>query len=328
MFDVAIPKLLKTQKVDAGEDAFFGIRLHNFVALGVADGVGGWVECGVDPSEFAWSLMNNIAATAMHSTSRSIDESCIPEPVDMLETGYAQVANQREVEAGSSTACILTLCAKTGMLRSANLGDSSYVIIRDLSSIVYQPADQQHFFNCPYQLTIVPPPERKKYKRKRTSSSFKLHGPNPMHGDSTWVLDELEYDDDPTTSINPDAVLDRPRDADIWQESLKHGDVVVLATDGFFDNVDVADECIPVVRTCLAHWIAEGGLEATTGSDDIAYQMARTCAKKLTELAVTYQGDPRKMTPFAKNAQLHGINYIGGKIDDVTVLVAIVRRAR
>ncbi|KAF8924235.1 hypothetical protein BGZ58_002010, partial [Dissophora ornata] len=46
-------------RVDAGEDAFFHVSTPSRVALGVADGVGGWSEMGVDPALFSWALMNN-----------------------------------------------------------------------------------------------------------------------------------------------------------------------------------------------------------------------------------------------------------------------------
>eukprot|EP00122_Pirum_gemmata_P011712 Pgem_evm1s10854 len=49
-------------KDDCGEDAYFmyandpdGIGDY----MGVADGVGGWQDLGVNPALFSWSLMNN-----------------------------------------------------------------------------------------------------------------------------------------------------------------------------------------------------------------------------------------------------------------------------
>ena len=42
-----------------GDDAFFVATNRRVCALGVADGVGGWADIGVDPSLFALNLMNN-----------------------------------------------------------------------------------------------------------------------------------------------------------------------------------------------------------------------------------------------------------------------------
>src|SRR4051812_36188825 len=57
---------------------------------------------------------------------------------------------------GSSTACILSLCKVTGTLRASNLGDSAFLLIRD-NKCIYESPSQQHFWNCPYQLTVLPP---------------------------------------------------------------------------------------------------------------------------------------------------------------------------
>lgn len=40
-----------------GEDAFCVTELKSHYLFGVADGVGGWVSQGVDPSLFSWALM-------------------------------------------------------------------------------------------------------------------------------------------------------------------------------------------------------------------------------------------------------------------------------
>lgn len=42
-------------KVAVGEDAFFASS--DGTALGVADGVGGWILRGIDPGEYARTLM-------------------------------------------------------------------------------------------------------------------------------------------------------------------------------------------------------------------------------------------------------------------------------
>lgn len=43
----------KVGKVDAGEDAFFQTCTPSGLALGVADGVGGWADVGVDPGKIS-----------------------------------------------------------------------------------------------------------------------------------------------------------------------------------------------------------------------------------------------------------------------------------
>jgi hypothetical protein len=57
-----IPYWKRTQvgKVDAGEDAFFHTSTRKGLALGVADGVGGWAEVGVDPGKLTYSYFKRL----------------------------------------------------------------------------------------------------------------------------------------------------------------------------------------------------------------------------------------------------------------------------
>ena len=57
---------------------------------------------------------------------------------------------------GSSTACILTLDTSNGMLYSANIGDSGYLILRN-GEMIQESTTLTHYFNCPYQLSHPPP---------------------------------------------------------------------------------------------------------------------------------------------------------------------------
>lgn len=56
---------------------------------------------------------------------------------------------------GSSTACIIALHNEKGILHTANLGDSGFVVIRK-NVIVHRSEEQQHYFNSPFQLAIHP----------------------------------------------------------------------------------------------------------------------------------------------------------------------------
>lgn len=53
-------KRSKVGKVDAGEDAFFHTNTPYGMALGVADGVGGWADAGVDPGNFSSGIFRFI----------------------------------------------------------------------------------------------------------------------------------------------------------------------------------------------------------------------------------------------------------------------------
>jgi protein phosphatase PTC7 len=92
-----------------GEDASFISDDGN--GLGVADGVGGWSEIGVDPALYARALMK--------FAKEGYDKSSLRDPKEILQ--YA--AHKASRIQGSSTACILVFNPKNGMISAANLGD-------------------------------------------------------------------------------------------------------------------------------------------------------------------------------------------------------------
>ncbi|ORX50899.1 protein serine/threonine phosphatase 2C [Hesseltinella vesiculosa] len=255
--------------VDAGEDAFFQTCTPGGLALGVADGVGGWSEVGVDPALFSWTLMNNAASAA--KSEKQLDAHHI------LDKAFDRLVQDGKVQAGSSTACILNMCKATGKMTTCNLGDSAFLLIRD-QKVVYESPSQQHYFNCPYQLTVVPQnyPDRELY------------------------------------------VTDMPKDGDKKSFFLKDGDVIVLATDGYFDNV-YSHETLAMVNK---------ELEQLSENDDDESMLAlvRRLSKSLTDTAKRLSLDPKRLSPWAKGAQAHGSNYTGGKVDDIVCLVTLVRQ--
>lgn len=66
----------------------------------------------------------------------------------ILDRAFCKLKHDRNVPAGSSTACILDLCNATGKMTTCNLGDSAFLLIRD-EKVIYQSQSQQHYFNCP-----------------------------------------------------------------------------------------------------------------------------------------------------------------------------------
>ncbi|KAF9344029.1 Protein phosphatase PTC7 [Mortierella sp. AD094] len=289
---------LRVGKVDAGEDAFFHVSTPSRVALGVADGVGGWSEVGVDPALFSWALMDNAESVA-RLTDIDVDHADPKNaqvankiPLDaqsILDGAYSELIQSGKVEAGSSTACILSLCKMTGTLRASNLGDSAYLLIRD-NKCIYESPSQQHFWNCPYQLTVLPPGY-------------------PGAGQH---------------------VMDTPKDAAQTTHQLQDGDVIVLATDGFWDNV-FSKEAIELVDRELGdiiqqsknrNKVANGENLTPNGSDSDIVGRVRALSQRLTNTARRFSLDQKRVSPFSQSAR-HIRS--GGKIDDITVIVTLVR---
>ena len=84
------------------------------------------------------------------------------------------------------------------------------------------------------------------------------------------------------------------------------GDVIVLGTDGLFDNV-----FDPEVAALVA-----ASLQA--GMDPQA------AAQRIAAVAQMRAKDRLYRSPFARAAEAAGYYYLGGKLDDITVVVSYV----
>jgi len=101
---------------------------------------------------------------------------------------------------------------------------------------------------------------------------------------------------------------DSPESAHQSHFAIEDGDVILLATDGVFDNVPQ-----PLL---VAEMSKLGGVK-----DEIFVQQT---ANSIALMARTLAFDGRYMSPFAQRARDYGIQAIGGKPDDITVLLATV----
>ncbi|XP_043713344.1 probable protein phosphatase 2C 55 [Telopea speciosissima] len=119
-----------------GEDAHF--ICVDEQAIGVADGVGGWADLGVDAGQYARELMFNSVNAIQEEPKGSIDSARV------LEKAHLSTKAK-----GSSTACIIALTDQG--LHAINLGDSGFIVVRDGCTVFRSPV-QQHGFNFTYQL--------------------------------------------------------------------------------------------------------------------------------------------------------------------------------
>ncbi|XP_074093854.1 protein phosphatase PTC7 homolog isoform X3 [Cotesia typhae] len=106
-----------------------------------------------------------------------------------------------------------------------------------------------------------------------------------------------------------DLVLsDSPESADTSTFGVENGDVILLATDGVFDNVP--DQLLVTEMRKV-----EGERDPTK-----IQGVANTIAWMARSLAF----DGNFLSPFAQSARQNGIEAIGGKPDDITVLLATI----
>lgn len=222
---------------EAGEDAilFERMRGDGDIAFGVSDGVGGWSEEGIDPALFSQSLMYHSAqyAKAFHAcperleTEEQDDNSTgIPQeestldatPSKILDYAYMKTLEQKEVPAGSATACILTFDASKGILRAANLGDSGFILLRPAINSE-EAIDKDHLSTTAVKLSV---------HHQSKPQVFGFNAP--------FQLSKL-----PVEYRSENQIDCTPQKADLYKERVLDGDLVLVATDGFWDNVSVSE---------------------------------------------------------------------------------------
>ncbi|OMP02404.1 phosphatase 2C (PP2C)-like protein [Corchorus olitorius] len=242
-----IPHPNKVEK--GGEDAFF-VSNFNGGVIAVADGVSGWAEQNVDPSLFSKELMAN-------ASSLVGDEEVDYDPQILIRKAHAATSSK-----GSATA-IIAMLERNGILKVANVGDCGLRIIRK-GQIIFSTSPQEHYFDCPYQL------------------SSELVG-------QTYL------------------------DAVVSTVELVEGDTIVMGSDGLFDNVFDPE----IVSTLALH-------------TDVV-----EAAKALANLARNHSMDSSFDSPYSLEARskgfdvpfwkkILGMKLIGGKLDDITVIVGQV----
>lgn len=117
-----------------GEDAFF----VEGNCAGVFDGVSGaYATRGVDPRRYSQML----AALTQAGVKQLGSENAVKAAISAAEAN---------TEIGASTACVVGM-DEFGRMFGINLGDSGFRIIRG-NRMIWRTREDQHFFNCPYQL--------------------------------------------------------------------------------------------------------------------------------------------------------------------------------
>lgn len=165
-------------------------------------------------------------------------------------------ASQENDQAGASTACVVGM-EPSGRLFGVNLGDSGVLVVRDGKKL-FATTPQQHFHNCPYQLT-----------------SIANAGVNS--GDSLAMGQNVQL-------------------------KLKENDVLCLASDGLWDNMEMAE---------IVQRVGRG--EDTQGVAD-----------SLSDQVMINQQDLKFRSPFQIGAEKAGQDWQGGKEDDLTIVIARV----
>ncbi|OQR88517.1 T-cell activation protein phosphatase 2C [Thraustotheca clavata] len=270
---------------NCGEDAYSVASGDKYLSIGIADGVGGWTESGVDPSAFSLALVSGSKDAFEKSTVRE------QKPLDLMKKGYEVVVSGGDANPGGSTAVFLVLDKETGYLDTANLGDSGYLIVRN-GALLFRSVEQTWAFNAPYQLSLYP----------------------------TWMH-------------SPDVDPYSPDDSFLTNHVVKAGDVVIIGSDGLFDNVfdhEILDEtqrfldAVYKKHPMYYEQINENDADPLPILSKTAQEFQQAMidlSYSLTLMANSFAHDQGRESPFSKLAREgYGYQFNGGKVDDTTVI--------
>jgi serine/threonine protein phosphatase PrpC len=168
---------------------------------------------------------------------------------------------------GSSTACIVALHKEKRILHTANLGDSGFVVIRS-NSIVHRSQEQQHYFNSPFQLAIHPTMQDSRFIADRYDNTNRRLVANLLfrcflvelkqacsllfcHSTVIGVANEIKKEREreresrrldtsiDIVHVSVEFLLDfsSPDFASITAFNVEENDLIVIATDGLWDNL-------------------------------------------------------------------------------------------
>jgi len=297
------PSIFSSIQKFSGEDAFFMshvARSNRHVVLGLADGVGGWQDQGINPGLFSHGLCRYMA----DATWRPEKESDL-KPLNVLQKGYDQVKADKKVVAGGSTATVAT-AQPDGSLEVANLGDSGFLILSP-GKVSYKSEPQTHAFNTPYQLSKLTP--RMEAQRaifgsggqiSESPSASDITHHNLRHGDIALFASDGLWDNLSAMEVLKivSSVMEKQGH---WKASAKAESPETAVND---DSLRALQPTRP-----------------EEADKDLAGHLAYAVMREAKLLS----HDQKRDGPFAKEVHkaFPGEPYHGGKVDDICVVVCV-----
>ena len=333
-----------------GEDAYFietkkdDANDSNELSLGVADGVYMWRWEGVDAGLYSRALLREAAKTFMSATkvqegSISADDAAsssssspssssssdsvssssetpksTSDPSFMLERAFHAVT-EKNVK-GSTTCVLLTLDSRLGVLNAANIGDSGYLVAR-LSSGASSSSSSSSSSSDGIAAGL------------HSSNNNENGGAEKVERFIAYRSPPQEHDFGRPFQLGHHEATDTPADAMLSTFFLENDDVIVVGTDGLWDNVS-EKEILSIIENRIK---SSSSTSASTSSSLLGSNHAFSnkkevdaCAKELTQKAFEHANDRSRTTPYSLAATEHfDMVYSGGKKDDITVLVCKVK---
>jgi len=319
-----------TDDVSLSEDAHFVAHVslpdepgqvpRKLIYAGVADGVGSWREYDVDPREFSHALMQECENVLREADVAANPRTKVPKggsddemfrriltPAEIMRQAYNRVKADNIV--GSSTACIALFDGIRHQLNFSNLGDSGIVVLRHIDSDVAGSLKRDK---------TTPRTERTSDLRVAFVSQQQLRSFNhPFQ--LGWTGEEINGENTSFKKANNSCTT---------SIHIRRGDIIIMATDGLFDNVELEDIAEIALEWEQKNGFISGGDIASrekrwkTGSS-MTVESAENIdglAQLLVEKARSNSLDSKTDSPFAILAKENDIMWSGGMPDDCTII--------
>ncbi len=288
------------------------MKLREVTYMGIADGVGSWREYHVDPRDFSHKLMEECEDILVETATKALSPDGakfrrVMSPSELLAQAYERVKAENVI--GSTTACIAVFDNIRHQLHFSNLGDSGIIVLRHIDSDVAGSLKRDR---------QTPRNERKSDLRVAFVSQQQLRSFNhPFQ--LGWIGEEMQ---DKNTSFKP------PTDSCSSSIHVRRGDLIIMATDGLFDNVDI-DEITAVALEWEQQngFIRGGDIAARERRWSMGNSLTMLSAERIRDLAQALCKRARENSlnsevdsPFAILAKENDIMWSGGMPDDCTVI--------
>eukprot|EP01060_Flectonema_neradi_P030854 TRINITY_DN4561_c2_g1_i3.p1 TRINITY_DN4561_c2_g1~~TRINITY_DN4561_c2_g1_i3.p1 ORF type:complete len:456 (+),score=91.25 TRINITY_DN4561_c2_g1_i3:248-1615(+) len=261
--------------------------------VGVADGVGSWRQAGFDPSE----ISNNLMKQGKHISETERDNTS---PGDILTKSYNAVLESGEVRGGSTTALLATIDTHDNKNKAVGKATATLNIanLGDSGLVVFRKGN------------IV-------YRAKEISHKF----------NTPYQLAVV-----PRKFKNADLVCDLPEKATSEAFTLREDDVVIMGSDGYFDNTpnsEILQGAEQILNTSgdYGNWLTPF---TKYKRNERPRMYPKDAVKSMLQTSILNAKSKTFMTPFSYGLLEQGVDMrqaAGGKPDDITIMVIrIVRR--
>lgn len=286
-----IPKSVKDPKrgltctpLECGEDSYCIAENEKEVVLGVADGVGSWSERGIDPSVFSQTLMHNASEIAKLPSEKYLAET--DRPKALIHDAFKKLIE--DYKGGKNKA----------------LGSSTACVVmidKEGGHVKFGNLGDSGFMILSCQETKVNgfPQYRIKYQSNPRQHGFNYPYQLGLISENGKARDESNLTDTDTTLI--------------VNLSLNPNDIVLVVTDGVSDNL----------APTAIEGIVSNSFNVHSKANPVS-DIPRLIAEDVAFVAHKCSYDRKHQSPFSVEARKNGYNFNGGKVDDITVVAAVV----